>query len=259
MKILAIMGSPRKEGNTFLVTKMIEERLKQFDHNIQFNYLFLRDADIKMCLGCTSCFNKGEAHCPLKDDTLKIAENMIQSDGVIFACPTYVANVSGIMKNFIDRLAYICHRPLFYNKKALLVSTTGIAGLFQLFSSLSLAVSAWGFHITSKVGIVMGTNSIHSIPEKYFKQIDKAVAKFYKAVIESEKYSPSITSLTAFQYNQNYYRNNDESTLDAKFWREKGWLEVGKNYYVEARVNILKKIVARLITKILEINIAKDK
>jgi multimeric flavodoxin WrbA len=48
---------------------------------------------------------------------------MHAADGVIFATPVYVMNVSALMKTFIDHFSYIYHRPRFFDKKALLLST----------------------------------------------------------------------------------------------------------------------------------------
>ena len=46
MKVLAIMGSPRKKGNTYKVTRKIEESMMQL-RNVEFEYVFLKDVDIK--------------------------------------------------------------------------------------------------------------------------------------------------------------------------------------------------------------------
>ena len=53
---------------------------------------------------------------------------MHEADGVIFASPVYSINVSGVFKVFVNRFSYVFHRPLFFDKKALLLSITGAAG-----------------------------------------------------------------------------------------------------------------------------------
>lgn len=81
--------------------------------NIEFNYLFLKDINLKRCVGCFSCLQKGKNLCPLKDDRDKVFQQIMDSDGVIFASPAYNFNVTSLMKNFIDRFAYLGHRPQF--------------------------------------------------------------------------------------------------------------------------------------------------
>jgi multimeric flavodoxin WrbA len=50
---------------------------------------------------------------------------MMNADGIIFVSPAYANNVTGLMKNFIDRFAYVGHRPNFFNQCPMLVATTG--------------------------------------------------------------------------------------------------------------------------------------
>ena len=67
MKILAVIGSPRGRGAGYQVVKKIEERMKALGE-VEFTYLFLKDANLKLCAGCYTCMAKGEDKCPLKDD-----------------------------------------------------------------------------------------------------------------------------------------------------------------------------------------------
>ena len=49
----------------------------------------------------------------IKDDALMIREEMLNADGLIFVSPVYAHQVTALMKNFIDRFAYVLHRPCF--------------------------------------------------------------------------------------------------------------------------------------------------
>ena len=66
-QVLAIIGSPRKMGNSYKIVKRIEERMRTLG-DVEFNYLFLRDAHLELCRGCWSCLSVGDDRCPLKDD-----------------------------------------------------------------------------------------------------------------------------------------------------------------------------------------------
>ncbi|MCK4826914.1 flavodoxin family protein [bacterium] len=68
MKILSIMGSPRK-GDSYKITKIFEEKLSALE-KVEFKYLFLGDINLEYCRGCSICMKKGEEFCPSKDITL---------------------------------------------------------------------------------------------------------------------------------------------------------------------------------------------
>ena len=143
MKILVIMGSPHK-GNTYAAAKKIEEAMRKRS-DMEFEYLMLAEANLSPCRGCFICFLKGEGSCPIDDDAAAIGEKLENADGVIFASPVFGMNVTGLMKTFIDRFSYIFHRPRFFSKKALLLSTTGALGQKDVLKYLHMVAGIWGF------------------------------------------------------------------------------------------------------------------
>ena len=187
------------------MTKRLEERIKQLDRTVDFEYLFLEEANIKMCSGCRVCFDQGENRCPHRDDVPDIAARMLEADGVIFASPTYVGNMTGLMKNFMDRLAYFCHRPAFFEKKALIISTTGSGGAFSALVMISIPIGTWGFQVTGKLGLVMKTGKVIPVPATFDRKIDRAAYAFYKNLRE-KKCSPSVFGLVVFRINCKYHR-----------------------------------------------------
>ena len=67
MKILAVIGSPRINGNTYKTVKMVENHIKELDPNIEFEIIQLANFYLKACKGCYVCLSRGESNCPLKD------------------------------------------------------------------------------------------------------------------------------------------------------------------------------------------------
>ena len=254
VKVLAIMGSPRVRGNTYKVTKILEERMGSAG-DVEFEYLFLREANLKTCLGCRACMERGEEFCPLKDDRAAIEEKMLAADGVIFASPTYVGNVSGLMKNFIDRFAYVCHRPRFF-KKALVLTTSGGGGAGFMMMSFSIAPSTWGFRVTNKLAVVT-----HEHEEDYSrkewkafenakdKKVDKAAQAFYNALKKEPR--PGIFQMATFLYTKPFYRKRNPASVDYKYWKAHGWLENDAYYYYNPKAGSIKKGLAMLVSKFL--------
>lgn len=254
MKVLAIIGSPRTNGNTYKTIKLVEERLVEKNNTIEFENIQLSKADIKTCKGCFVCIEKGEENCPLKDDRKSIETKMKQADAVIFASPVYTYNVSWIMKNFLDRFAYRCHRPDFHGKKAMVVVSTGAVGLGVVSSMLSFMIGTMGFITCAKVGVTYAPlherDNIKSMKE--MKKLNKQVNLFYNKITNTEAIKPSFIKLLTFKMQQKAFLKAPQSSADFKFWNDKGWLEKTENYYYKVRIGIIKKLAASLISKIIK-------
>jgi multimeric flavodoxin WrbA/putative sterol carrier protein len=103
MKILAINGSPRgAKGNT--------ERLVQpflagaREAGAETEVIYLKGKKINHCRGCFTCWTKTPGVCVHKDDMPALLEKLRTADVVVFATPLYVFTVSGLMKDFMDRM-----------------------------------------------------------------------------------------------------------------------------------------------------------
>lgn len=119
-KILIINGSPRNNGLTNNLIRIFKEKIallnkEQVEHDhphINIEHVNLAEFNIQHCNACDQCLRK-PYECPhTKNDDMGILhQKLVEADGIIFASPSYFANVSGIMKNLIDRT-----RPLKMNK-----------------------------------------------------------------------------------------------------------------------------------------------
>ncbi|MHA2224572.1 MAG: flavodoxin family protein [Candidatus Hodarchaeales archaeon] len=250
MNILIILGA-RKNGNTYSTSfTMIQEMKKLGSVNSEF--LFLRDYELKFCLGCRTCFDKGEASCPRKDDLLSIVDKIKKADGVIFASPVFVSDVSGEMKTLIDRMAYLTHRPTFFDKCSFIVTTTYAAGNKHARDTLGAATFAWGFHHVSSLGLKIPT--VNGSPDltKHHKQIKKAAKKFYTAIDKQQFKSPSFLSLAVFKVQQHANSNPKyKETLDYSYWKTNGYSNPERHFFVDVKANWIKRITANLMGRII--------
>ncbi len=108
MKILIINGSPRTKGVTATVLHMMEEELVSRGADVEFVNL----SEIKMahCLGCCGCYKNG--HCCIDDDAEVLSVRIADADGIVLGSPTYASNVSGLMKDCIDRGHFVIEQLL---------------------------------------------------------------------------------------------------------------------------------------------------
>ena len=146
MKILAICGSPHK-GNTYSVLNTIKEDYPDIDYKI----LMLKELIWERCLGCYSCIALGAENCPLKDNRDMIVEEMLAVDGIIFASPVNVNNVTALMKEFMGRIGYETHRPRFFDKYAMVMAVCGGFGAKETNEHMSGIFSTFGLNVVSSL------------------------------------------------------------------------------------------------------------
>ncbi|MGB8310330.1 MAG: flavodoxin family protein [Halobacteriota archaeon] len=258
VKVLAIMGSPRSRGNTYKLTKLVEARMKTLG-DVEFDYLFLTDINLGTCRGCRVCFEVGEDRCPAQDDRAIIADKIQSADGVIVATPVYVGNVSWLIKNFIDRFAYACHRPRFF-KNVLAIATTGAAGAWFVLLLLSMSLSFMGFKTVSKLGVACGG----TYPERHLseegetrkkaltKKADAAAKKFYDS-LDTSPPVPGVIDMAQFLLHKAAYSKANPESCDYRYWKNHGWLEKRTYYYYDPRAGAVKKGLAVVVSKLISL------
>lgn len=105
MRVIAINGSPHKNGNTAQALQLMADELER--EGIEVETIQIGHKNIHGCIGCGYCFSSDERQCVFKDDELnEVAAKMRKADGFILGSPTYYAGIAGTMKSFLDRVFY---------------------------------------------------------------------------------------------------------------------------------------------------------
>jgi multimeric flavodoxin WrbA len=257
MKILALVGSYRKHGNTSRMVDLFTEQLAaEAEHAgepLEFESINLGHLDIQPCRGCRVCFDKGEDKCPLKDDIPAIKEKMKVADAWVIATPVYMSDMSGILKNWADRLAYICHRPEFGGKTTFLLATTGSSPATIGFFSLR-SMTAWGLNFRGQVCFKMGAlMDSEELKKRFTDSCRKHARRFYKAVRRQQETKPSFVSLMTFRIQQASWPYETHDTLDYQYWHDKGWTDLRSTFYYPHNANPLVVGLARLFGRVMAI------
>jgi multimeric flavodoxin WrbA len=100
-KILIILGSPRKNGNSTILAKQLAEGVKA--SNSEPELIYLQDLKIAPCTACDACLKNSDKKCTINDDMQKLYPKIKAADAIVFASPIYWFNISAQMKLFIDR------------------------------------------------------------------------------------------------------------------------------------------------------------
>ena len=103
MKIMAFIGSPRKDGNTSKIVHSICKGSKESGHEVEIYNLF--ELDNKGCVGCNACQKKEVDFCSIDDKLTTLLPKMAEADCIIIGTAIYVGQAHGCTKNFIDRLS----------------------------------------------------------------------------------------------------------------------------------------------------------
>lgn len=251
MQILALMTSYRQDGNTAHIVRQIQAHMERLaaaaGEPLTFETLDLGHMDIRPCRGCRVCFDRGEDKCPLDDDLRATKARLDAADGILLASPVYVDDVNGIAKNWIDRLAYLCHRPGLAGKSAYLVATAGMGPFGHTLGTMGMALRTWGCDITGQAGFVMGALMTAEEAEAQFgARTEKIARRFYRAVHDRHAENPSLVSLLFFRVQQRSWMRSADGSVDDTYWREHGWIDPARSYYIPHRAHPLKVAVARL-------------
>lgn len=102
MKVVAINGSARKDGNTAIMINKVLAELEA--EGIATELLQMAGKKIVGCIACDKCVENRDGRCAVDNDILnEYLEKMVAADGIILGSPTYFADLSAGMKAVIER------------------------------------------------------------------------------------------------------------------------------------------------------------
>lgn len=242
-KVTAFIGTAQRQA-TYEAVREFEKNLKQ-EGEIDFETVFLSDYRLEFCLGCKLCFDKGEGHCPLKDDRDILLEKLERSDGIILATPSYAFQVTGRMKNFLDRITFIFHRPRFFGKAFTAVITQGNPmGGAKIRKYLESTGANLGFDVIKGSCVwTMGpmTEQQHENLRRKMKELAR---RFHHGLTRPTPAVPSFFRLMLFRMTRTGLQHAAVRYFDYEYYREKGWF--ASDYYRETALGPVKKLAGHL-------------
>ena len=103
MKVVGIVGSPRKKGNTEMLTTHALKAIAE--EGLDTELIPLAGLDIKPCNACMACSK--EECCPIEDDLFPLYLKLKEADGIILASPVYFGSATALTKAFMERAGLI--------------------------------------------------------------------------------------------------------------------------------------------------------
>ena len=247
MKVTAFIGSARKK-HTYETTEKFLQQLRAFG-NVEYEIVRLSEYNLGVCRGCKLCLDKGEELCNLKDDRNILLEKMRNSDGVVFASPNYSFHVSALMKQFLDRLGFVFHRPQFFGKTFTSIVAQGVYGGNKIVKYFNFIGNALGFNVIKGICV----SNLEPVTEKAMKTNEKKIArlskKYYKQLMKKELPNPSLFELFIFRMSRTSMRLKlNEDFMDYTYYTEKGWFT--SDFYYPVKLTFPKRIMGKLFDSI---------
>ncbi len=243
-RVLVLDSSYRKNGNSALALRFFQRCLEEKGASVE--YLRLAESGVGQCRGCRLCFDRGEAACPLSDGLLPLYEKLAHCDLLILGGPIYVEDINGAMKNWIDRMAFNCHRPGLYGQKAFILLNSGSGASRHAFATLARACQTWGMRVMGERKFVMGAR----IEEAAFIEANGSILRRdAESILRklAEPRDPTFIQVLTFRIQRWYYLHRmDPTSYDHHHWNSQHWLEKDRYYYSSEPVGAFKRVLADL-------------
>lgn len=158
-KVLVLLGSPRKKGNSAILAERIAGGAKSVGAKVETLYMHgMKIAPCKACFACQKPKSKG---CSIDDDMQAVFKKLLAADAWVIASPVYWFNVSAQTKLWMDRcfaLPAYDKNPFAGKRIAIAMSygandpfDSGCVNAFRMFQD------AYGYVKAEIVGMVYGS------------------------------------------------------------------------------------------------------
>ena len=252
MKKVLLIDASLRSGFTAKAAANLTELLGE---DIRFETLALRESTITQCTGCCLCLSQGSVRCPHRGDGVKeILDRMLESDGVIVMAPNYSLQVPGVLKDLLDRLAYVFHRPRLFGKAFLPVIVQGVYGGGKVAAYLNEVFGFWGMN-TAKGAVLTGgifprqSQDARAVA-KNSKALAKGVAAFRKELYREKPKAPTFFRMMIFRSTRSSMLCFDEALPpDKAYYEEKGWDTA--DYYYPVPIGPVKRFAGFLVDKMI--------
>jgi len=138
MKVVAVNGSPRREGNTGRLIEATFAPLRKA--GIECEVLDLAAKTVRGCTACEKCFDAKDGQCHgRKDFGNEVIERLRTADAILLGSPTYFADVTAELKAVIDRVGFVsrANGNLFARKPGAAIVAARRAGAIHAFDTIN--------------------------------------------------------------------------------------------------------------------------
>lgn len=214
---MAYVGVNKKKSNIIrYIDKIIIALRKEFEFD--FTLYTPDNFPLHMCRGCNNCFNSHQCHLDKMDGMEIIKKNFLESDFIILGSPVYMHNVSGGMKNFLDRIAYWSHIFALRGKNAMVIATATSNGTALVSGYLERMLHFFGCPVVAKSNLL----GIRGFDDGMLEQHIIDISKSLKTPILSNAAVEKNFSMLKIVM-QEIGRIDDEN-IELRYWEKQNFL-----------------------------------
>lgn len=137
-RVVAINGSPRKDGNTAAMLQSVVKKLEQ--GGMESRMIQLGGEPVHGCRACGSCRKNQLKKCVIDNDMInECLEEMLRSDVILIGSPTYFSTCTTEVKALIDRTGYVARGggSLFSRKIGAALAVARRAGTMNVYQTIN--------------------------------------------------------------------------------------------------------------------------
>lgn len=229
MKVVMIHGQGHK-GITYTMSHCVLENLKE--EGIEIKEFFLTKDGPGFCVGCNSCFLRGEETCSQAAKVQPIMQAMEWSDVIMLDTPNYCMDMSGAMKTLLDHFGYrwVTHRPhpsMFQKVGVTLSSSAGVSpnGTVKSLAKQLKWMCVSHVYMFPFVSKAMGLGDLTEEKKRKMEKKAQKIAKKVKKALDRKHVGIRTKMQFLLFRGMQMGEKSAWNITDANWWKDQGWLE----------------------------------
>ena len=217
MKVMAICGSPRgMKSQTRVLAEAVLEGAR--GKGAQVESVDLSKVRLGFCQACEVCHQGPD--CVLNDDGKQILQQVLKAEGIVFASPVYLNQVTAQMKALLDRTSHFVHCLRLMGKYAAAVTTSGGGGGGEVVAYLK------NYALTVGAQFVGGVDARVPLKESDFAAARELGAALVTAIQEKKRYPEQLRTIEERKayFGRLIALRKDHWPYEHKYWKDMGWL-----------------------------------
>lgn len=180
--------------------------------------LYLSELKLPLCDGCGACLSSSEANCPHYAVMSLIQDAMFWADGILFAAPVYAGMICSSMKNLLEHLFYMTHRPMLHGYHIFTLSVGASSGAKQTSRYLSRLFDSYGAD-TITCASVADRGTGNEIMPRTMERVNASAQDFADIVAMGPKH-PSMRQLRSYNKLRADIQIDNSESYDSLWWEE---------------------------------------
>ena len=217
MRVMAICGSPRgTKSQTRVLAEAVLEGAR--GKGAQVESVDLSKVRLGFCQACEVCHQGPD--CVLNDDGKQILQQVLKAEGIVFASPVYLNQVTAQMKALLDRTSHFVHCLRLMGKYAAAVTTSGGGGGGEVVAYLK------NYALTVGAQFVGGVDARVPLKESDFAAARELGAALVTAIQEKKRYPEQLRTIEERKayFGRLIALRKDHWPYEHKYWKDMGWL-----------------------------------